>query len=74
MIFPNQPDIDLTLEQWEASRDFYLRASFDHLLPENVIFACRLRARFAAENVRRTLREIEDLELLWALPEYEWRF
>jgi hypothetical protein len=65
LMFLDQPDIDFTLEQWCACRDFYLGASYDPLMPENIVFACRLRARFAAENVRRSVREIEDLELLW---------
>jgi hypothetical protein len=74
MMFKGDPNPDLTLEEWQDCRNYYVRASYDHLLPENVIFACRIRARYAAENVRRSMREIEDLELLWALPEYEWRF
>ena len=73
-MFLDQPDIDFTLEEWIDCRNFYLQVSYDPYLPENLVFACRHRARFAAENVRRSMREIEQLELLWASPEYEWRF
>jgi hypothetical protein len=65
MMFLNQPDPDFTLEEWEACRDFYLFASRDPFLPENIRFACKHRARLAAENVRRTTREIMELEYLW---------
>jgi hypothetical protein len=65
-MFLDQPAPDYSLEQWESCRDFYLLASRDKLLPENVLFACRSRARIAAGKVRQALREIEDLELLWS--------
>jgi len=70
-MFLDQPDIDFTLQEWENCRDFYLGVSREPGLPENLVFACRKRARFAAENVRRVTREIENLEFLWALPEIE---
>ena len=73
-MFIDNQDTDFTLEQWIACRDFYLFVSRDPRLPENVQWACKYLARFAAENVRRITRDIEGLELLWALPEHEWRF
>jgi hypothetical protein len=73
-MFLDNQDIDFTLEQWIACRDFYLFVSRDPRLPENVQWVCKHRARFAAENVRRVSREIEELELQAAMPEHEWRF
>jgi hypothetical protein len=64
-MFLNQPEPDFTLEEWEACRDFYLFASRDPFLPENIRFACKLRARYAAENVRRVTCEIMELELIY---------
>jgi len=73
-MFLDVKDVDFTLEEWEDCRDFYLGVSREPGLPENLQFACRLRARFAAENVRRVTREIENLELQAVLPVKEWRF
>jgi hypothetical protein len=71
IMFLDQPDIDFTLQEWEDCRNFYLKVSQAPGLPEDLAIACRKRARFAAENVRQISREIENLELLWALPEIE---
>jgi hypothetical protein len=60
-MFLDQPEIDFTLEQWQDCRDFYLRTSQESGLPEQLMFSCRGRARFAAENIRRSVREIDKL-------------
>ena len=65
-MFLDKQDIDFTLEDWQRCRNFYLAVSREPGLPENLQFACIHRARFAAENVRRVTREIENLELLWS--------
>ena len=73
-MFLDSPDVDFTLQEWLDCRNFYLQTSRQPGLAEDLVFACRHRARFAAENIRRTVREIENLELQAAMPEYEWRF
>ena len=68
-MFLDAKDVDFTLEQWEQSRDFYLKVSQEPGLEENLVFACRRRARFAAENVRRVTREIKELNKQFAVYE-----
>jgi hypothetical protein len=70
MFLDNGP-IDFTLQEWIDCRDFYLQTSQKPGLEENVVFACRHRARFAAENIRRVSREIEALNAQWAVFENE---
>lgn len=72
-MFLDQPDIDFTLEQWIDCRNFYLQASKELGMPENVRFACRNRWRFAAENVRRTVREIDRLNEEFYSPPFKGR-
>jgi hypothetical protein len=60
-MFLDQPEIDFTLEQWQDCRDFYLRASQEPGMEDELMFSCRGRARFASENIRRTVREIDEL-------------
>jgi hypothetical protein len=70
MFLDNGP-VDFALQEWIDCRDFYLQTSQKPGLPENLVFACRHRARFAAENIRRVTREIEGWEVAWDLPAYE---
>ena len=69
-MFLDEPDRDFTLEEWEDCRNFYLRSSQQPGMEENLVFACRERARYAAENVRRSTREIEILNAQWHEPAF----
>ena len=67
---PN-PEHSFTLESWNNCMAFYLAVSQEPDIEEALRWACKHRARYAAENVRRVVREIEDWEFAWDLPAYE---
>jgi hypothetical protein len=69
-MFYEQPELDFTMEEWQNCRDFYLKVSQERGLPENLVWASRGRARFAAENVRRAVREIDKLNDEFYMPAF----